>query len=98
MTVKQITVNGKSLSGFERYDGTDRRAMARRLLAYDDAVDIVEEGAGYYLSVWLCGVRELKWRPPESLDIVSVSTFCGPNSCTPSVAIGLDRVDGEEDE
>ena len=76
MSLKHITVNGKDLQTFDKYDGTTRRAVSRRLLAYDDAVRNIGEGGGADITVWLdADAQTLHWEAPDGYQIRSISTF-----------------------
>ncbi|WP_459191806.1 hypothetical protein [Halosimplex sp. J119] len=76
MSPKTLRVNGKDLSTFDEYDGTEVRAQSRRLLAYDDAVREVEEGGGPDLTVWFdSDTQAVNWEAPDGFEITRVSTF-----------------------
>jgi len=95
MAIKHITVNDKDLTTFAKYDGTKQRADARRLLACEDDIESAEEGAGHAITAWFRGVQALNWTAPDGYEIAEVSVFCGEDQRRPSVAVSLDRTEGD---
>ena len=89
-TLSYETVNGKELTKFDTYDGTEIRETARELLENDDAVDRISEGRP--MTVWI-KQSELHWRAPEGWQIDRVSTFLGDEHQHTSVAICIEQID-----
>jgi hypothetical protein len=75
MALKTVRVNGKELTGFDKFDGTELRAQARRLLAYDDEVHSVEEGGRPDLTVCFgADTVAINWAAPDGFEITRVTT------------------------
>lgn len=84
MTITETRVNGKRFESFEHIPAAEE-TTARRLLAYDDAVDAADLFTSH-LDVWI-RAHKMNWTAPAGWQIEKVSNFDGGTACITLVEV-----------